>query len=352
MGYSLKDFKILIPDELIAQFPSEERHGSKLLILNADNGLIQDDHFFNISSFLSSRDCVVYNDAKVINARLYGNKVLPGGEKGGHVEILLTRKIDTHNWHCLIRPARRVREGSSITLDGGTELQVLYSLGEGAFSIQFSHAVSYNDLQKLGEIPLPKYIKRKPDKKIDEDRYQTVYSRQYGAVASPTAGLHFTDDIIQNLTQGGTRFVPITLHVDWGTFKPVRENDYRNHEIHREKYEITETSAEAVNQSRREGRRIVCVGTTSVRALESAADGQGRVKAIHGETNLYIYPGYTFKTVDAMITNFHMPDSTLILLVSAFAGKEYIEKAYRHAVAGRYRFFSYGDAMFIHRGQL
>lgn len=350
MGYSLKDFKISIPDELIAQFPSEERHGSKLLILNADTGLIQDDHFFNIASFLTSRDCVVYNDAKVINARMYGNKVLTGGEKGGHVEILLTRMIDAHNWQCLIQPARRVRKGSSITLDGETELQVLHCLGEGAFSIRFSRAVSYNDLQKLGEIPLPKYIKRKP-LKIDGDRYQTVYSRQYGAVASPTAGLHFTDDIIQDLTKGGTRFVPITLHVDWGTFKPVRENDYRNHEIHREQYEISESSADAINQSRREGRRMVCVGTTSVRAIESAADWQGTVKATYGETNLYIYPGYTFKTVEAMITNFHMPDSTLILLVSAFADKKYIEKAYRHAVAKRYRFFSYGDAMFIYRGQ-
>ena len=351
MGYSLKEFKISIPDKLIAQFPSQQRHGSRLLILNASDGSIQDDHFYNVTSLLTSQDCVVFNDARVINARLYGNKVLPGDARGGHVEILLTRRYNGRNWQGLIRPARRVREGSRIALENGTTITVLHNLGEGAFSIRFSNVITYEDLIDIGEIPLPKYIKRKPVKNIDEDRYQTVYSRRYGAVASPTAGLHFTDDLIQQLRERGTLFVPITLHVDWGTFKPVRESDYRKHEIHREQFEISEASAEAVNRARREGRRIVCVGTTSVRALESTADRQGVVRSFRGETDLYIYPGYTFKTVDAMITNFHMPDSTLILLVAAFAGKEYIERAYAHAVDKGYRFFSYGDAMFIHRSR-
>jgi len=349
MGYSLNEFKISIPEELIAQYPSEERQRSKLLILNAVTGSIQDDYFFNIGTYLSSGDCVVYNDARVINARLYGHKETVGEGRGAHVEILLTRRIDAYEWQCLIRPARRIRKGSRITLDGGTWLQILHTHGEGAFSVRFSHGVSYDDLQDMGEIPLPKYIKRKPDEYLDNDRYQTVYSKKLGAVASPTAGLHFTQDIIDELSERGTRFVPITLLVDWGTFKPVREKDYRDHRIHREQYEISESSAERINRSRKEGRRIVCVGTTSVRALESTADRHGKVRAIHGETDIYIYPGYTFKTVDAMITNFHMPDSTLILLVSAFSGKEHIEQAYRHAVAKRYRFFSYGDAMFIHR---
>jgi len=349
MGYSLKDFKISIPDKLIAQFPSQQRHGSRLLILDASDGSIQDDHFHNISSLLTSNDCVVLNDARVINARLYGNKVLAGGERGGHVEILLTRRQDAQNWQGLIRPARRLREGSLIVLENGTTMTVLQNIGEGAFSIRFSNGINYEDLIDIGEIPLPKYIKRKPVKNIDEDRYQTVYSRRYGAVASPTAGLHFTDVLIQQLRGRGILFVPITLHVDWGTFKPVRESDYRKHKIHREHFEISEASAESVNRARREGRRIVCVGTTSVRALESTADRQGVVRSFRGETDLYIYPGYIFKTVDAMITNFHMPDSTLILLVAAFAGKEYIEKAYAHAVDKGYRFFSYGDAMFIHR---
>jgi S-adenosylmethionine:tRNA ribosyltransferase-isomerase len=351
MGYSLKEFKISIPDELIAQFPSQQRHGSRLLILDASDGSIRDDHFYNITSLLTSKDCVVFNDARVINARLHGNKLLPGGERGGCVEILLTRRHDARNWQGLIRPARRVREGSRIVLENGTTMTVLQNLGEGVFSIRFSRGINYKDLIDIGEIPLPKYIKRKPVKNIDEDRYQTVYSRRYGAVASPTAGLHFTDALIQQLRERGILFVPITLHVDWGTFKPVRESDYRRHEIHREQVEISKTSAEAVNRARREGRRIICVGTTSVRALESTADRHGVVRSYQGETDLYIYPGYIFKTVDAMITNFHMPDSTLILLVAAFAGKEYIEKAYAHAVDKGYRFFSYGDAMFIHRSR-
>jgi S-adenosylmethionine:tRNA ribosyltransferase-isomerase len=352
MGYTLKDFRISIPKQLIAQFPSEQRHLSRLLVLDADSGMLRDEVFNNITTLIGSGDCVVFNDARVINARLYGNRVLAGGEKGGRVELLLTQKVDSLAWHCLIRPAKRVREESNIALDCDMTVKVTHRLGDGAFTITFPRNVSYRDLQDMGEIPLPKYIKRKPVKTVDEVRYQTVYAKQYGAVASPTAGLHFTRVLIQRLKRAGTIFVPVTLHVDWGTFKPVRENDYRDHVIHSERYEITANAAELINQSRRDGRRIVCVGTTSVRALESATDERGTVRSRKGETQLYIYPGYTFKSVNAMITNFHMPDSTLILLVAAFAGKEHIEKAYAHAVEKGYRFFSYGDAMFIHRGKL
>jgi S-adenosylmethionine:tRNA ribosyltransferase-isomerase len=221
--------------------------------------------------------------------------------------------------------------------------------GEGSFLVRFSRSVDYEDLPTIGEIPLPKYIRREPEQGLDEHRYQTVYSKSYGAVAAPTAGLHFTNDIIGTLKKKGTHFVPLTLDVDWGTFKPVREKDYRLHTIHEEHYVIPESSAAHINRCRSKGRRIVCVGTTSVRALESASDAEGAVMGGAGETDLYIYPGYVFKVVQAMITNFHMPDSTLILLVAAFAGKQNIERAYRHAVAEGYRFFSYGDAMFIRR---
>jgi S-adenosylmethionine:tRNA ribosyltransferase-isomerase len=220
--------------------------------------------------------------------------------------------------------------------------------GEGSFIISFKRDVGYEELLQMGEVPLPKYIKRRPQSSIDDTRYQTIYSKHYGAVAAPTAGLHFSEGLMKRLKKNGVRFVPITLHVDWGTFKPVRSEDYRRHVMHRERFEISKTSAELINEGRDQGRRIVCVGTTSVRALESAVVADGTVQAGKGETSLYIYPGYSFRMTQAMITNFHMPDSSLILLVAAFAGKENIERAYNHAVAQRYRFFSYGDAMFIH----
>ncbi len=349
MGYSLKEFNISIPEELIAQYPPEQRQHAKLLVLDTMSGALHDDYFYNIGTFLSDSDCVVYNDARVINARLYAHRRAGQDEKGAQLEILLTRRVDDRVWRCLIRPARRIREGILIDLESGISLQVLQNHGEGFFSVRFSQPVSYEDLKEIGEIPLPKYIKRKPESAVDDVRYQTVYSSRYGAVAAPTAGLHFTQTLIQKLKKRGIIFVPVTLHVDWGTFKPVRAEDYRDHAIHSEQYEISESSAKLINRSRNEGRRILCVGTTSVRALESAVDSHGQVYPSQGETDLYIYPDYTFRVVDAMITNFHMPDSTLILLVAAFAGKENIERAYHHAVSHRYRFFSYGDAMFIHR---
>ena len=349
MGYSLKEFNISVPEELIAQYPSDERHNSRLLVLDAATGSLSDDYFFNIGRYLGPNDCVIFNNARVINARLYGRKKISADSPGVLVEIMLTRKLDSRSWRCLIRPARRVRDGTQIVLDSGLSLQVIRNEGEGSFIIRFARSIGYEDLREIGEIPLPKYIRREPEKRIDELRYQTVYAKHDGAVAAPTAGLHFTEGIIGALKKRGVLFVPVTLYVDWGTFKPVREADYRFHTIHSEYYEIPEPSARLINRCREEGRRIVCVGTTSVRALESSTGADGIVRAGQGETDLYIYPGYSYKTVEAMLTNFHMPDSTLILLVAAFAGKKNVERAYNHAVAQRYRFYSYGDAMFIHR---
>lgn len=343
MRYSVKDFNINIPEELIAQFPHKERGDSRLLVFNLKDNTLQDDYFRNISNYISSNDCIICNDAKVINARLFGVK----NDTGARLEILLTRKLNNLEWYGIVRPARRVRAGTLINVNKGHELVVTGEMGEGLFKVRFSKPVEYEDLEDIGEIPLPKYIKRKPVKEIDGPRYQTIFSRKYGAVASPTAGLHFTDRTVNEIKKKGTILIPVTLYVDWGTFKPVREQDYRDHKIHKEMYEIPEESAQRIKRCVEEGRRILCVGTTSVRTIETAVDKNGNVGSGKGETSLYIYPGYRFKLVDGMITNFHMPDSTLILLVAAFCGKDGIEKAYNHAISQKYRFFSYGDAMLI-----
>jgi S-adenosylmethionine:tRNA ribosyltransferase-isomerase len=344
MGYSVEDFRISIPERLVAQYPSSKRQESRLLLFDIRKSRIQDDYFFNIIRYVTPGDCIIYNDVKVINARLFGKKP----DSGAKVEVLLTRRIGNTEWRCLVKPARRVRKGTSIVIDEGCMLHIIQEHGEGLYTARFSRVIGYTDLQRIGEIPLPRYIKRNPQPEIDELRYQTVYSTKYGAIAAPTAGLHFTDEILKSLKQSGIVFAPITLYIDWATFKPIRENDFRDHVIHTEKFEISDTSAALINRSREEGRRIVCVGTTSVRAVETAFHPDGWVEAGQGETNLYIYPGYNFRVTNAMITNFHMPNSTLILLVAAFAGKENIEKAYKHAVLHSYRFFSYGDAMFLY----
>jgi S-adenosylmethionine:tRNA ribosyltransferase-isomerase len=346
--YSLQDFGISVPERLIAQYPSPKREQSRLLVYGIRSGMIVDDRFYNIKNYIHPNDCLVYNDAKVINARLEGRKK----ETGAQLEILLLRQQSATEWDCLIRPARRVKKMTEISvvseLNINLTVVVLAAFGEGRFRVRFSRAVDYEDLKRVGTVPLPKYIRR-PSEEIDEIRYQTVFSQKYGAVASPTAGLHFTEEIVEEIRRKGAYWIPITLHVDWGTFRPVRETDYRQHSIHSEGYEISPESADAINRSIDEKRRILCVGTTSVRALESAAGGRGerRVSDGRGETDLYIYPGYRFRLVEGMITNFHLPDSTLILLVMAFAGVDGIRKAYLHAVREGYRFFSYGDAMLL-----
>jgi len=342
MGHSLKDYDIHIPTELIAQYPPDERPDARLLVFDIARKKIDDTLFENIDRCIGPDDCVVYNDVRVINARLYGRK-----STGARIEVLLTRKTGPREWFCLIRPGRRVKSGTFVQLKHGYGFTVKSLEGDGLFRVEFNRDTGYEDLETIGEIPLPKYIKRKPEAGFDELRYQTVFSKSYGAVAAPTAGLHFTRDIMNGLRERGTVFAPVTLHVDWDTFMPVREEDYRLHRMHRESYEITEESAIVINRCIEANRRIVCVGTTSVRTIESTADERGFVRPGRGETDLYIYPGYRFKVAEALITNFHMPDSTLILLVSAFAGKKNIEEVYRHAVKNKYRFFSYGDAMFL-----
>jgi S-adenosylmethionine:tRNA ribosyltransferase-isomerase len=371
----MKDFHITVPSELIAQFPREGRDRSRLLALDVKTGTLKDDTFYNAPDYLREGDCLVYNDARVIKARVRGRKA----GTGAALELLLTRRVGDLDWLALIRPARRVRAGTEILLRGvagggescskgaegygardtdaraeeaadrrGMRVTVVEDLTEGLFRIRSGEPVGYEDLERLGEIPLPKYIKREPVRGLDDERYQTVYSRKPGAVASPTAGLHFSDDLLGRIRGKGVVAAPVTLYVDWGTFKPVKERDYRMHKIHRERFEIGEESAKRINDALSNGRRVVCVGTTSVRTVESAFVN-GTVAHGEGETGLFIYPGYEFKVTDAMFTNFHMPDSTLLLLVAAFAGKGSIERAYEHAAARKYLFFSYGDGMFMYR---
>jgi len=343
VNFSIKDFQINIPEKLIAQYPPPERGQSRLLSFDLSKDTLTDDCFGNITSYINPNDCIIFNDAKVINARLYGTK----RKTGARIEILLIKPSGDLEWRCLLRPARRIRPGTLIEVNRYLSLEVTGDLGEGMYKIRFSKPVGYEELENIGEIPLPKYIKRKPVREIDNVMYQTIFADKYGAVASPTAGLHFNEETVEKIKKKGAVLVPVTLYVDWGTFKPVREDDYREHRIHREVYEISEESAIEINRCVNEGRRILCVGTTSVRTVEAASDRNRKIKSGKGETDLYIYPGYTFKMVDGMITNFHMPDSTLILLVAAFCGKEKIERVYSHAVSRKYRFFSYGDAMFI-----
>jgi len=345
MQYTLEDYNIHIPDELIAQYPLKKRDQSRLLILNIKDNSLKDENFGNIANYLGKNDAIVYNDAKVINARVYANKK----ETEAKIEVLLTKRVDERDWLCLLRPARRIKPRINLVINRDLSAEVKEIIGEGEFRIRFSKPIDYQELKNIGEIPLPKYIKRRPDKELDEIRYQTVYSKNYGAVASPTAGLHFTRRVLDDIKRKGIPLIPVTLYVDWGTFKPIRERDYRRHKIHKETYEVPEKSATMINQCLKEGKRVICIGTTSVRTIETAVDSNGMIKSGTGETSLYIYPGYRFKFVDGMITNFHLPDSTLILLVSAFAGIDNIKKAYAYAVKNSYRFFSYGDAMFINK---
>lgn len=343
MGYSLKEFRIHVPSELIAQYPASRREDARLLVYDLARDRIVDDHFSNIGAYLGGNDVVVYNDVRVIPARLKGRKE----ETGANIEVLLTRRVRAREWTALIKPARRVEGGARIVVSGGLFLEVIKREGEGLFRVRFDQPLDYGTLEEIGTVPLPGYIRRELAPS-DRERYQTVFSERPGAVAAPTAGLHFTPRILKNLKQLGAVFAPITLYVGPGTFTPVREEDYRRHRMHAEKYEVSPRTARTVNRGLQQGRRVVCVGTTSVRTVETVARRSGVLQPGSGETSLFIYPGYRFKATDAVLTNFHLPDSTLILLVAAFAGKERIERAYGHAVDQRYRFYSYGDAMFLH----
>ena len=336
------DFDFELPEELIAQTPLEDRSSSRLLVVNRETGTFEDHHFNELPSFLRPDDIIVRNNTRVIPARLFGTKE----ETNGHVEVLLLRDTGDDIWECLVGNARIVKPDTVITFaDGRLKARCVKTgeLGIRYFKMIYE-GIFMEILDQLGEVPLPPYIKKKIS---DPERYQTVYSKIEGSAAAPTAGLHFTSELIKKIEDMGVTFVDVTLHIGLGTFRPVQVDDIKDHHMHSEHYEISEEAARILNDAKASGRRIICVGTTSVRTLESVYKKYGCYKAGTDETDIFIYPGYQFKAVDAMITNFHLPKSTLIMMISAFGGKELIWKAYGHAIEERYRFFSFGDSMMI-----
>lgn len=337
------DFFYELPPELIAQDPLEDRSSSRLLCLDRATGALQHEYFHDLPGHLCAGDCLVLNNTKVIPARLYGTKT----DTGASVEILLLKRKEADIWETLVRPGKKCRTGARLEFgdEGLLQGEILEVLEDGNRLIRFQYDGIFEEvLDRLGEMPLPPYITHKLK---DRDRYQTVYAKQEGSAAAPTAGLHFTKELLQEIENRGVRIVPVTLHVGLGTFRPVKVDDVEAHHMHSEYYEITQEAADAVNETRQNGGRVICVGTTSCRTLESAADEEGRLRPGSGWTDIFIYPGYRFKLMDGLITNFHLPESTLLMLVSAFAGKEHIFRAYEEAIRERYRFFSFGDAMLI-----
>ena len=330
-----------LPEELIAQKPVEPRDNSRLLLFCRQTEEIQDKHFYDILDFLHKGDVLVVNNTRVLPARLFGYK-----DTGAKIEILLQKRIDLTTWEVIARPFKRLKEGTEIHFSENLSLTVLEKKEYGECKVKFNFTGAFEErLDEVGQVPLPPYIH---EKLKDKERYQTVYSKVEGSSAAPTAGLHFTNELLQKLQEKGVELIEVLLHVGLGTFRPVKEDDILNHNMHSEYIEMTQENADKINKAKAEGRRIIAVGTTSVRVLESVATQEGRVKAYKGETSIFIYPSYKFKIVDVLITNFHLPESTLIMLVSAFAGYDQTMKIYNHAVKERYRFFSFGDAMFIY----
>lgn len=337
-----KDFYFDLPPELIAQDPLEDRSGSRLLVLDKRTGEIEHRAFTDITEYLRAGDCLVLNNTKVIPARLMGVKA----ETGAAIEVLLLKRRENDVWETLVRPGKKARPGAVIRFGGGLLTgTVLDVVEEGNRLIRFSYEGIFEEvLDRLGEMPLPPYITHKL---ADRNRYQTVYAKYEGSAAAPTAGLHFTEALLRQIEEKGVKIAYVTLHVGLGTFRPVKEDNLLNHHMHTEWYQITQETADLINGTKAAGGRIFCVGTTSCRAVESAADETGKVAAGADETEIFIYPGYRFKVLDHLITNFHLPESTLIMLVSALAGRENVLNAYRVAVEERYRFFSFGDAMLV-----
>lgn len=338
-----EDFNFDLPEELIAQKPLENRADSRLMILDKSKQSIEDRKFPAILNELEPGDALVLNNTRVLPARLYGTKP----ETGGHSEVLLLENIEGDRWEALIKPARRAKTGTLISFgDGRLQARVVEELDHGGRIIELEYeGILLEILESLGEMPLPPYIKEKLD---DPDRYQTVYAKENGSAAAPTAGLHFTPEILAEVEDRGVRLVYLTLHVGLGTFRPVSVENLEEHQMHSEFYRLDEEAAESLRQTRAEGKKIVAVGTTSIRTLETIGSKfSGEIQADSGWTDIFIKPGYDFKLVDAFLTNFHLPKSTLIMLVSAFAGREFVLEAYQHAVEEGYRFFSFGDAMFV-----
>ncbi len=336
------DFDYELPEELIAQHPVEPRDTSRLMLLDKVTGEVSHRaHFYDIVDEVSDGDVLVFNDTKVIPARLYGQRE----GSGGKVEVLLLTPCGENRWECLVKPGKKCPIGQVIVFDERLKGTVIDKTSFGGRIVEFSCDGVFDDIiQEIGEMPLPPYIHEKLE---DKDRYQTVYADKKGSAAAPTAGLHFTPELLEKLRAKGVTLAFLTLHVGLGTFRPVSAEDIEDHEMHSEYYVVTEETANIINKARRDGKRIIAVGTTSVRTLESATGDDGVLKAGHGWTNIFIYPGYTYKMVDALITNFHLPQSTLLMLISALAGREHCLAAYKEAVKEKYRFFSFGDAMFI-----
>ena len=352
--YSLEDYSYSLPEELIAQVPASARDQSRLMVLERGSQSISHHDFGDIVRLIRAGDVLVVNDTRVVPARLVGTK-----ETGGRVEALLLNYPEQFSetacrsmlaCECLVKSSKRPRKGSKFFFNGGLEASVMGGTN-GVYTLEFRCNGNFDTvLHEMGQIPLPPYVKRdetSPPPCNDRERYQTVFAQKKGAVAAPTAGLHFTRELLDALAEKSVRVVPITLHVGYGTFLPVRAADIRDHRIHAEAYQLTKGAAEDINHAKNEGRRIIAVGTTTVRVLEFASDPGGRLKPGSGKCDLFIYPGFTFKVIDALMTNFHLPGSTLLMLVSAFAGRDFILDAYREAIRQRYRFYSYGDAMLI-----
>lgn len=340
----VEDFDFDLPEELIAQTPLLDRTSSRLMVLDKKSGEIKDQHFTDILSYLNEGDALVLNDTRVLPARLHGTK----DETGAHIEVLLLKQKEGNAWETLVKPAKRIRKGGTITFgNGALKATCLEELEHGGRILEFSYeGIFYEVLEQLGEMPLPPYIK---EQLADQDRYQTVYAKENGSAAAPTAGLHFTEDLLTQISAKGVEIIFVTLHVGLGTFRPVDVEDTANHKMHSEFYRLTEEAANRINKIKATGGKVVAVGTTSIRTLETiASHNEGKLVAESGWTDIFISPGYTFQAVDALITNFHLPKSTLIMLVSALSNRTNILAAYNHAVEQQYRFFSFGDAMFIH----
>lgn len=337
------DFYYDLPEELIAQTPLLQRDHSRLMTMDRRTGELAHRHFYDILDELVPGDCLVINDTRVLPARLYGQKT---GGGSAAVEVLLLENLEGDLWDCIVYPGRRLKEGATISFGDGQLTAVVEAVKpDGNRLIRFCYdGIFLEHLERLGTMPLPPYIKEKLQ---DQERYQTVYSRNNGSAAAPTAGLHFTPELLQRIRDKGVEIVSVTLHVGLGTFRPVKEEEITQHVMHTERYQVTEDAAARINAARARGSRVICVGTTSCRTIETVTDEQHITHAGTGTTDIFIYPGYQFKGIDGIITNFHLPESTLIMLISAFSTREYVLNAYREAVAQRYRFFSFGDAMLI-----
>ncbi len=342
----INEFDFKLPEELIAQTPLKERDASRLLVLDKKTGAIKDDHFHHILDYMEKGDCLVLNDTRVLPARLYGVKE----DTGAKIEVLLLKQLEGDKWESLVKPAKRVQPGTELVFGNGElRCKCIEEKAHGGRIIEFIYEGIFHEvLDRLGDMPLPPYIKEQLD---DKERYQTVYAKHRGSAAAPTAGLHFTEELLNKAKEKGIHLAFITLHVGLGTFRPVSVERIEEHEMHAEFYQMTDGTAQLLNDVRKSGKKIIAVGTTSARTLETIASAyNGNFSGSSGWTDIFIYPGYKYQGVDALITNFHLPKSTLVMLVSALAGRENILRAYRHAVEERYRFFSFGDAMFITEG--